>query len=79
MKRYQYLNFDILENVQLDGYFYVLVSGQRHTGLETKSSSKSPGTIVHGIHVLFVFFTVFENLRASFSRQNDRTCHICFN
>ena len=33
MKSYQYLNYDILEKIQLYGYFYVSVSGQRQTGL----------------------------------------------
>ena len=51
----------------LDGYFYVHVSAQRHTGLETKKDPTSPGTMAHVIHVLFVVFTVFENLKASFT------------
>ena len=46
---------------QLDGYFCIHVSaGQRHTGLEKKNSSTSPGTIVHVRHVLCVFFAVLE-------------------
>ena len=52
--------------MQLDGYFYVHVPGQRQTGLE-KNSSMSPGTMVHEMHVLFVLFAVFENSKASFS------------
>ena len=55
MKSYQYQNLDILENIQLDGYFCNHVSGQRRTGLEKKFSSTSPGTILHVMHVLFVF------------------------
>ena len=53
--------------IQLDGYFYVHVSGQRQSGLGTKPSSTCTGTMVHMIHVLFVVFAVFENLKASFS------------
>ena len=53
--------------IQLDGYFYHHVSGQRQTGLERKISSTSPGTMVHVMHLLFVVFTFFENLKASFS------------
>ena len=36
LKSYQYLNFDIFGKyiIQLFGYFYFHVSGQRHTGLE---------------------------------------------
>ena len=36
MKNHQYPNFDI---IHLDSNFYVHVSGQRHTGLETKTRS----------------------------------------
>ena len=61
MKSYQYSNFDILEYmIQLDGYFYVNVSGQRKTALEKNNSSSSPGTMVHVMHVLFVFYAVFS-------------------
>ena len=66
MKSYQYPNFNILEN-KLDGYFYVHVYGQRHTGFETKICSTSPGTMMHVIHMHFVFFSVFENFKALFS------------
>ena len=52
--------------MQTDGYFNVHVYDQRHTGLETKTSSTSHGTMVHVIHVQFVVFAVFENLKASF-------------
>ena len=45
--------------IQLDGYFYVHVNGQRHTGLETKISSASPVTMVNVIQVLFVVFAIF--------------------
>ena len=30
----------------------------------------SPGTIVHVMHVHFMFFTVFKNLKSSFSEDN---------
>ena len=53
--------------IQLNGYFYIHVSGQRQTGLEKRTSSTSPGTMVHVMHVLFVIFVVFENLKAYFS------------
>ena len=52
--------------IQLDGYFKINVSGQRQTGLEKRTSSSSPGTMVHVMHVLFVLFAVFENLKAYF-------------
>ena len=51
----------------LDGYYYVHVSGQQHTGLEKNTSSTSLGTMMHMMPVLFVFFAVFEKLNASFS------------
>ena len=41
--------------IQLDGYFCNHVSGQRRTGLEKNTSSTSPRTMVHMMHVLFVF------------------------
>ena len=53
--------------IQLDDFFCIHVSGQRQTGFEKNSSFTSPGTIVHVMHVLFVFFAVFENSIASFS------------
>ena len=53
--------------IQLGGYFSVHAYGQRHTGLETKTSSTSPGIIVHVIHLHFDVFPVFENFKASFS------------
>ena len=58
--------------MQLDGYFYIHVSGRRQTGLEERTSSTSPGTMVHAIHVLFVVFIVFENMKASFSLDSMR-------
>ena len=39
-------------------------SGQRRTGLEKNTSSTSPGTKVHVIHVLVLFFAVFGTLIA---------------
>ena len=56
--------------IQLDGYFCIHVSGQRQTGLEKNTSSTSPGTMIHVMHVLFVSFKVFENLKASFALDN---------
>ena len=53
--------------IQLDGCFRIHLSGQRQTGLEKNTSSTSPGTMVHVMHVLFVFFAVFDKLKASFS------------
>ena len=53
--------------IQLNGYFCIKVSGQRQTGLGKNTSFTSPGTMVHVMHVLFVFFAVFEKLIASFS------------
>ena len=69
MKSYQYQNCDILEKyvIQLDGYFCIHPSCQLQTVLEKNTSSTSPGTIVHGMQVLLLFFANFENLKASFS------------
>ena len=53
--------------IQVDGYFCLHLSGQRQTGFERNTGSMSPGTMVHVMHVLFVFFAVFENSKASFS------------
>ena len=68
MKSYKYQNFDILENsisiIQLNGYVCIHLSGQLQTGLEKNTSFTSPGTMVHVMHVLFVFLVVFENLIA---------------
>ena len=50
--------------LQLNGYFYIHVSGRQQTGLRKRTSSTSPGTMVH---VLFVLFAVFENMKAYFS------------
>ena len=50
--------------IQLNGYFCIQVSGQQQTGLGKNTSSTSPGTMVHVMHVLFVFFAVFEKLIA---------------
>ena len=61
--------------IQLDGYFYVHVSGQRGSGMEKKISSTIPGTMVHVMHVLFVFFAVFENYESIiFMKQYASTC-----
>ena len=53
--------------IQLDGYFCIHVACQRQTGFEKNTSFTSPGIMVHMMHMLFVFFAVFENLIASFS------------
>ena len=53
--------------IQLDCYFCIHLSGQPQTGFEENTSSTSPGTMVHVMHVLFVFFAVNANLTASFS------------
>ena len=64
MKSYKYPNFDVLENIKYSSTatftFMFLV-------LEKRTSSTSPGTMVHVMHVLFVLFAVFENLKAYFS------------
>ena len=52
--------------IQLNGYFYIHVSGQQQTGLEKITCSTSPGTMMHVMHVLFMVFAVFENLKAYF-------------
>ena len=67
MKIYQYQNLDKFGKyiIQLDDYFFIHVSGQRQTDLEKNTSTMSPGTMmVHVMHVLSVFFAVFENLKA---------------
>ena len=56
--------------IQLDCYFCIHLSGQLQTGFEENTSSTSPGTMVHVMHVLFVFFAVNANLTASFSLDN---------
>ena len=56
--------------IQLYGYFYVYDSGQQQTGLERKNSSTSPGTMVHVMHMLFMFFAAFNNLKSPFSENN---------
>ena len=53
--------------IQVDGYFCIHLSGQRQTGLERNTGSTSPETMVHVMHVLFVFFAGFENSKASFT------------
>ena len=55
--------------MQLYGFFYVHLSGQRRTGLERLNSSMSAGTMVHGIF-FNVFFAVTKNLKLSFSEDN---------
>ena len=52
--------------IQLDYYFCIHLSGQPQTGFEKNTCSTFIGTMVHVMHVLFVFFAVFENLKASF-------------
>ena len=56
--------------IQLFGYCYVHVSGQRRTVLERLNSSTSPGTMVLVMHVHFMFFAVLKNLKSSFSEDN---------
>ena len=56
--------------IQLFGYCYVRVSGQRQAGLERKKSYTTPGTILHVMHVHFIFFAVFKHLKSSFSEDN---------
>ena len=58
--------------IQLDCFFCIHFSGQPQTGFEKNTSSTILGTVVHMMHVLFVFFAVFENLKASFYKT---TCH----
>ena len=53
--------------IQIGIYIGIHVSSHRQTGLEENTSFTSPGTLVHVMHVLFVFFAVFDNLKASFS------------
>ena len=35
-----------------------------------KNNSASPGTMIHVMHMLFMFFAVFKNLKSSFSEDN---------
>ena len=56
--------------IQLFGHCYVHVSGQRQAGFERLNSNTSPGTMVHVMHVHFMFFAVFKNLKSSFSEKN---------
>ena len=56
--------------IQLFGCYYVDVFGQRQAGLERKNSHTSPWIMMHVMHVHFMFFTVFKNLKSSFSEDN---------
>ena len=38
------------------------------------TSYRSPGTMVHVMHVHFMFFAVFTNLKTSFSEDNMPEC-----
>ena len=53
--------------IELDGYICITVSCQRQAGLENNNSFTSPGTIVHVMHLLFMFFAGDENSKASLS------------
>ena len=55
--------------IQLDSYICIHVSDQLQTGLKKNTSFTSPETMVHVIHMLFVFFAVFENLKASIFKR----------
>ena len=57
--------------IQLDGYFSIHLSGQRQTSLEKNTGSKSPGTVVYVMHVLFVFS---QFLRIRKHRFHTTTC-----
>ena len=48
----------------------VHVSGQRQDGLVRWNNYTGPGTVVHVMHVHFMFFAVFKNLKSSFSEDN---------
>ena len=53
--------------MQRDGYFYVRVSGKRQASLNKKKKQfHEPWNYGARVHVLFVFFAVFESLKASF-------------
>ena len=56
--------------IKLDSYICIHVSGQLQTGLKKNTRFTSRGIMVHVMHVLFVFFAVFENFKASFSKDN---------
>ena len=56
--------------IQVFGYCYVHVTGQRHAGLERYNSYTSPAPMVHMMHILFMFFRSFKNLKSSFSEDN---------
>ena len=53
--------------LQLDNYFCSYFSGHQHTVDEKNTSSTNPGTMSHVMHVQFVFFAVFVNLKGPFS------------
>ena len=67
MKTYQYLNFDILPNTTATFTFMFLVNDRLIWEI---NSFTSPGTMVHVMHVLFMFFAVFKNLKSSFLVDN---------
>ena len=56
--------------MQLFGYCYVHVSGQRQADLEGWNSYNTSGTMVPVMHVHFMFIAVFKNLKSSFSEDN---------
>ena len=56
--------------IQLFGYCYVHVSGQRQAGLERYNSYTSPGTMVHVMHVHFMFLQFLRILNNHFLEDN---------
>ena len=56
--------------IQLFGYCYVHVSGQRQADLERSNSYTTPGTMAPVMHVHLMLFAVFKNLKSSFSVDN---------
>ena len=68
------LNFRYFEKIYNTAQRLLLqsCSGQQRTSLEKNTSSTYPGTMVHVMHVLFVFLAVFEKMRISFSGSIKR-------
>ena len=74
MKSYHFWNIDILKiyyyKRNLDSYFTFSVSGQLQTHLEQSNHSPSSATREQLLHVHFVLFAVYQNVKTLFSKTN---------
>ena len=70
MKSYQYRNFDISENILYSSSATVTFMFLVNDTMVWRNSFTSTGTMVHVMHVHFMFFTAFKNLKSSWSEYN---------